>query len=177
MLYSLKGKSPKIHKSCFIAPNAVLIGDIQIGPNASVWFNCTLRADKGIIKIDQGAVIEENCVIHGISDTFIGKNTVIGHNTVIHSSIIEDSVLIGANCILMDGVKVREGSMIEMKSQLQPHVEIPPFQYIRGKPISKKGYKKIRKIKDDTLERNAKYVRAYGEIAQFYKNNLKIKEK
>ena len=174
MLYSIGDKSPIVHESCFIAPNATLVGDVRIGPKVSIWFNSTLRADRGTITVVEGSIIEENCVIHGIDDTFIGKNTVIGHNTVIHSSIIEDFVLIGSNCILMDGVIVREGAMIEMRSQLQPRVEIPKFQYVRGEPSLKIGYKTIRKLKADILERNARYVRAYSKLAQYYKQNLKL---
>lgn len=176
-IFSLNDKSPQIDSSAFIADTAVIIGTVIIDPNASVWFNSILRADKGSIKVGENSVIEDNCVIHGMGNTNIGNNVMIGHNTVIHSSTVGNNALIGANCVLMDGVKIGEGTMIEMKSQIQPHVEIPPNLYVRGVPSkrAKKQYKVIRENKQEILDRNLKHVHAYGKLAKFYKKSLQEK--
>ncbi|MHA1402176.1 MAG: gamma carbonic anhydrase family protein [Candidatus Helarchaeota archaeon] len=177
MLFNLKDKTPKIHETCFIAPNALIIGDVRLKENSSIWFNCVLRADKGSIIVDKNSIIEDNCIIHGMGKTNIGENVIIGHNTIIHSSSIGKDVLIGSNCVLMDGVVVGAGTMIEAGSQILPHVQIQPRVFVRANnAIRKKNhYSVLRKIKPEILERNLNFIRAYGELAQYYKKNLKTK--
>src|SRR4026207_921509 len=93
-----KGKLPKIDPTVFVAPNAVVIGDVELGARSSVWFNAVIRGDVFYIRIGEGTNVQDNTVIHVTTDrnaTIIGNNVTIGHAAILHGCTIKDGALIG----------------------------------------------------------------------------------
>lgn len=153
MLGRYAAYQPKIAPSAFVAPNAVIIGNVSIGENCVIWFGVIIRGAESEIAIGERTIIEDNCVIHSTSPIHIGKNVIIGHNSVIHSCTIEDEVLLGPNVCVYDGAEIKAGAMIGINSVIQPKQVVQPKIYLQGNPIAKR----VKKVKVD-LERNQRYI-------------------
>ncbi len=170
MIGKLGSHQPKIAASAFIAPNAVIIGDVTIGENCVIWFNVVIRGGPdNEINIGDRTIIEDNAVIHGNNPINIGNNVIIGHNTIIHSCTIKDNVLIGSNVCIYDSSLIKEGVMIDINSVVQPKTVIEPEIMVGGSPV----VKKIKKVKLD-LERNQRYIDKNIAFAQRFKKELEI---
>lgn len=167
MLGRYDAYQPNIAPSAFIAPNAVIIGNVSIGENCVIWFGVIIRGGENEITIGERTVIEDHSVIHGTFPIQIGKNVIIGHNSVIHSCIIEDDVLIGPNVCIYDGAEIKMGAMIGINSVIQPKQVIESKIYVQGNPIAKK----VKKVKVN-LERNHKYIEKNIAQALEFKNKL-----
>jgi len=108
-------KSPSWGENCFIAPNATIVGEVQMGNNCSVWFNAVIRGDVNSISIGNDSNIQDGAVIHATyqkASTFIGNRVSIGHNAIVHGCTLEDHVLVGMGAIIMDDVVVEEYCII-----------------------------------------------------------------
>ncbi len=115
LIKSVKGVSPTWGKSCFIADNATITGDVIMGEKCSVWFNAVIRGDVHSIKIGNNVNIQDNAVVHCTyqkAPVVIGNNVSIAHSAIIHGCTIADNVLVGMGAILMDGVVVESNSII-----------------------------------------------------------------
>lgn len=131
------GFTPTIHTSAFVAPGAVVIGDVQIGAESSVWFGCVLRADCGSIRIGARSNIQDLSCVHmtdGISNAVVGDDVTVGHRVVLHGCTVGDGALIGMGSVLLDGVVVGENSLIAAGSLLAPRTIVPPGSLVRGSP-------------------------------------------
>ena len=107
--------TPKIGENCFLAPNATIVGDVEIGDDCSIWFNAVVRGDVNSIRIGNKVNIQDNAVIHCTFEktkTVIGNNVSIGHSALVHGCTIEDNVLIGMGAIVMDNAHVKSNSII-----------------------------------------------------------------
>ncbi len=128
LLLPVKGISPKFGTDCFIAPNATIVGDVEMGNECSVWFNAVIRGDVNFIKMGNKVNVQDGAVIHCTyqkNATTIGNNVSIGHNAIVHGCTIHDDVLIGmgaivmdrcvvnSNCIIAAGAVVLEGTIVE----------------------------------------------------------------
>ncbi|MFW9988676.1 MAG: gamma carbonic anhydrase family protein [Candidatus Odinarchaeota archaeon] len=130
------GKKPMIHESAYIAPTAVIIGDVTIGERSNIWFGVVLRGDWGQIKIGKNTSIQENVTIHIEMGTYvtIGSNCVIGHHAMIHGPTeIMDGCLVGIGSNILHNTKMNEGSMIAAGA-VTTNKEIPPRQLWAGIP-------------------------------------------
>jgi len=115
IIRELQGKVPSIGEDTFIAENATIIGNVQMGKQGSIWYNAVIRGDVNSIEIGDKVNIQDNAVIHCTyqkAPTRIGNNVSIGHRAIVHGCTIHDHVLIGMGAIVMDGVVVEEGSII-----------------------------------------------------------------
>ena len=111
----LRGFTPKIGKNCFIAENAVIIGDVTIGDDCSIWYGVVLRGDVNTIKIGNRVNIQDNASVHTLyqrSVTIIGDDVSVGHNAVVHGAQVGNDVLVGMGAILMDNAEIADGSII-----------------------------------------------------------------
>ena len=111
----VKGIAPKWGKDCFIAENATIVGDVEIGDNCSVWFNAVIRGDVNYIRIGNNSNIQDGVVIHCTylkAPTEIGNNVSIGHNALVHGCVLHDHVLIGMGAIVMDNAVVEKYCII-----------------------------------------------------------------
>lgn len=115
LIKSVKGRSPVFGKNIYLAENATIIGEVEMGDDCSVWFSAVVRGDVNYIKIGNKVNIQDGAVIHCTykkSATIIGNNVSIGHNALVHGCVINNNVLVGMGAILMDGVVVESNSII-----------------------------------------------------------------
>lgn len=127
---------PTIHKSSFIAPSAVIIGDVTIGKNCGIYPHAVIRGDENSIKIDDGTNVQDCCVIH-VNDQYkveIGKNVSIGHSSMIHGAVIEDECLIGIHATILNGAHVGSGSIIGANALVTANMNIPKNSLVLGVP-------------------------------------------
>lgn len=111
VILPVKNISPSFGKECYIAPNATIVGDVEMGDNCSVWFNAVIRGDVHYIKIGNNTNIQDGAVIHAsyqYAATNIGNNVSVGHNAIVHGCTLKDKVLIGMGSIVMDHAIVEE---------------------------------------------------------------------
>ncbi|HAE31606.1 MAG TPA: gamma carbonic anhydrase family protein, partial [Flavobacteriales bacterium] len=115
LIREIRGKTPVFGKNCWMAENAVVVGDVSMGDECSIWYNAVIRGDVHYIKIGSRVNIQDGAVVHCTyqkSPTSIGNNVSIGHNAIVHGCTIKDNVLIGMGSIVMDDCIVESGSII-----------------------------------------------------------------
>lgn len=136
---------PRIHDSAFIAPGCRIIGDVEIGPEASVWYNCVIRGDANRIRIGARSNIQDGSIVHCDSPkpgrpegypTLIGAEVLIGHMAMIHGCILEDRAFVGLGAIVMDGCRIEEGGMLAAGALLTPGKTIGARQMWIGRPAA-----------------------------------------
>ncbi len=140
MIIEYRGKRPKIAASAFIAPTAILIGDVEIGEESSIWFGTVLRGDNGPIRVGSRTSVQDNSVIHvseGCS-TVIGDGCTIGHSVVMEDCTIEDGALVGSNAVVLNGAVVGTKSLIGAGSVVGANAIIPPRVVAAGAPAKVK---------------------------------------
>ncbi|MBI2339301.1 MAG: gamma carbonic anhydrase family protein [Deltaproteobacteria bacterium] len=141
MILPYEQTSPKIHPTVFLAPQAVVIGDVEIGEGSSVWFQTVVRGDVNSIRIGKRTNIQDLSVVH-VSNadgpkpakTIIGDDVTVGHRVILHGCTIGNGCLIGMGSILMDDVVIGDGAVIGAGSLVTEKTEIPPGQLAFGRP-------------------------------------------
>ena len=142
-MLSFQGRTPRIDPAAFVAPGARLIGDIEIGPEASVWYNCVLRGDVNRIRIGARTNIQDGSVLHvdsprpgneGGHPTLIGEEVLIGHMAMVHGCILRDRAFVGLGSIVMDGCEIESDAMLAAGAMLTPGKRIPSGQLWAGRP-------------------------------------------
>jgi len=136
MFIEYNGKTPKVHPSAFVAPTAVLIGDVEVGAEASIWFGTVIRGDNGPIRIGARANVQDNAVIHVSENnrTIIGEDVTIGHCATMEDCVIEDGALIGTNAVILNGATVGRRSLIAAGSVVPSGAKIPAETLAAGAP-------------------------------------------
>jgi carbonic anhydrase/acetyltransferase-like protein (isoleucine patch superfamily) len=139
-LMELDGKAPVIADDAYIAPTAVLIGDVVVEPEASVWFGAVLRGDNSQIRVGAGSCVQDNCVIHCAEDlpTVIGANVTVGHMAMLEGCVIEDGALIGMGAIVLQRARVGAGALVAAGAVVGEGVEIPAGMLAAGVPATVK---------------------------------------
>lgn len=128
----LRGFTPKIGKNCFIAENAVIIGDVIIGDDCSIWYGVVLRGDVNTIKIGNRVNIQDNASVHTLyqrSVTIIGDDVSVGHNAVVHGAKVGNDVLVGMGAILMDNAEIPDGTIIAAGAVVPSNQVLEPGVY------------------------------------------------
>ncbi|MBF0572143.1 MAG: gamma carbonic anhydrase family protein [Desulfamplus sp.] len=135
-IYRISNQTPSIHSTVYISPNATIIGNVTIGENSSIWFNCVLRGDCDAIIIGKNTNIQDMTMCHEDygKPLTIGDGVTIGHKCVVHGCTIEDECLIGMGSIVMNGAKIGRGSIVAAGSVILENTEIPPFSLVAGIP-------------------------------------------
>lgn len=133
-----KGRHPRVHPSAFLAPTAVLIGNVEVGPESSIWFGAVLRGDhlEHGIRVGARTSIQDNCVLHvsGRGPTLVGDEVTIGHGAVFESCEIRSRALIGMNAVVLPEAVVGEGSMVAALSVVGEGTEVPAGVLVAGAP-------------------------------------------
>ena len=161
-----KNTSPRIDGSVFVAPNAMVAGDVDIGADCGVWFSCTIRGDVNEIRIGARTNIQDNTVIHVAykgHGTYIGDDVTIGHGCIIHACTIGDQCLVGMGSCVMDGAVIEAGAMLAAGSLLTPGKTIPSGQLWGGRPA-----RYMRDLNDDEHAHIAWSAEHYVRLAQDY---------
>jgi gamma-carbonic anhydrase len=141
MTHSFNDISPKVHETAFIAETAVIIGDVEIGEDASIWFGSVIRGDVNYIRIGARTNIQDTTMIHVNSHTdptVLENEITVGHRVTLHGCYVERGSLIGIGAILLDGVRVGAQSLVAAGSLLTPGTQIPPRSLVMGAPAKVK---------------------------------------
>ena len=140
MFIEYRGKTPKVHPSAFIAPTAVLIGDVEVGPESSIWFGVVIRADNGPIRVGARSSVQDNAVLHvsETGQTIIGDDVTIGHCAVMEDCTIGNFALIGSNATLLNGCTIGERALIAAGSVVGQNAVIPASVVAAGAPAKVK---------------------------------------
>jgi carbonic anhydrase/acetyltransferase-like protein (isoleucine patch superfamily) len=135
-IIELDGKTPRIAEDAYVAPTAVLIGDVTVAAGASIWFGAVLRGDNSAIVIGEGSNVQDNCVIHCAEDlpTVVGANVTVGHMAMLEGCEIDDGTLIGMGAIVLQRARVGSGSLVAAGAVVGEGVEIPPGVLAAGVP-------------------------------------------
>ena len=132
-----EGVWPTIHDSAFIAPGAVVCGDVTIGAGSSVWYGCVIRGDVQSVHIGEGTNIQDGTIIHvtrEIGPTKIGSGITIGHKALLHACTLEDDCFIGMGATILDFATVKSGGMLAAGAQLTPKKVLPKGELWAGNP-------------------------------------------
>ncbi len=168
MIRTFQNTTPKIHETAFIAEDAVVIGDVEIGERSSVWYGSILRGDVNYIRIGARTNIQDASVIHVSSKTnptILEDEITVGHRVTLHGCYVEKNCLIGIGAILLDGVRVGHDSLVAAGSLVTPGTQIPPRSLVMGSPARVK-----RELTQDEIEGLKKFWQNYIRLAEIYQN-------
>jgi carbonic anhydrase/acetyltransferase-like protein (isoleucine patch superfamily) len=165
MILKFKEHYPKIAPTAWIAPSADLIGNIEIGKDASVWFGCVLRGDINTIKIGERSNIQDLSMIHTDFDTstIIGDDVTIGHKVMLHGCTIENGCLIGMSATILDNAVIGEGSIVGANSLVTAGKVFPPRSLIMGSPA-----KVVKELSQEEVEKLILHARKYVKYKNEY---------
>lgn len=167
LIKSVRGYSPVFGANCFLADTAVVVGQVTMGNNCTVWFNAVVRGDVHSITIGDDTNIQDGAVIHCTyqkAKTVIGNRVSIAHNAIVHGCTIEDDVLVGMGAIIMDDAVIGTGSVIAAGAIILPGTHVEPGSIYAGVPA-----KRVKATGDEMKEVIARTARNYPMYAQWFK--------
>ena len=140
MEFELRGKRPRVHPDAYIAPTAVLIGDVEVGAGASVWFGAVLRGDEAAITVGDGANVQDNAVLHCARNlpTVIERNASVGHSAQLEGCIVEQGAVVGMGATMLQRSRLGAGSMLAAGAVLGEGKSVPPGHMAAGVPATVK---------------------------------------
>ena len=159
LIKSCRGFTPEIPDSCWLAENATIAGDVQLGEDCSIWFNAVLRGDVNSIRLGNNVNIQDGAVLHCTYEktkTILGNNVSVGHNALVHGCKIGDNVLIGMGAIVMDNCVVEENSIVAAGAVLLEGTVVESGSIYAGVPA-----KKVKELSKELFQ---------GEIMRIAKN-------
>jgi carbonic anhydrase/acetyltransferase-like protein (isoleucine patch superfamily) len=168
--FELSGKRPSVHPDAYIAPTAVLIGDVEVGAGASVWFGAVLRGDEAAIKVGEGANIQDNVVVHCAHDlpTLIGRNASVGHSAQLEGCVVEQGAVVGMGATMLQRSRLGAGSMLAAGAVLGEGKSVPAGHMAAGVPAT------VRKPLDGSSESwVGTAAKHYQDRAVKYRANLR----
>jgi len=159
------GRTPAIHPTAYVAPGAVVIGDVTLGEESSVWFHTVLRADINAIKIGPRSNIQDGCVIHLADDfgTHVGELVTVGHKAILHACRVADEVLVGMGAIVLDGAEIGARTIIGAGALVTQHKKIPPGSLVLGSPA-----KVVRQLDLQEQQSIKHWAEKYVELSKKY---------
>ncbi len=166
LILPYKGVTPRIHPSAFIADGAVVIGDVEIGADSAIWFNCVVRGDVNEIRIGERTNIQDGSIIHvtkGGHGTYIGSGITVGHHTVLHACTLQDDCFVGMSATLLDGSVVESKAMLAAGAVLTPGKRVPTGELWAGNPA-----KKFRDLREQDLAFFPVSAQGYVDLAKEY---------
>ena len=166
LLRSVKGKSPEVGEPAFLAETAVLVGDVKVGPESSIWYGAVLRGDDNPITVGRRSNIQDGTIVHVSSTgqgTVIGDEVSIGHAAIIHACTLEDRSFVGMGATVMDGAVVESGAMVAAGALVAPGKVVRSGQVWMGNPA-----RHSRDLTDEEKQYLAYVAKHYWELAQDY---------
>lgn len=160
-----EGKSPRFGQRVFVADNAAIIGDVELGDDVSIWFGTTVRGDVNSIRVGRGTNIQDNCTVHVHHDrwsTEIGEAVTVGHGAIVHGCTIQRGALIGMGSRVLDGAVVGESALVGAGALVPEGMHVPPRTLVVGVPAKVK--------RDLTMEELAR-------LDQSWRNYVDYKER
>jgi carbonic anhydrase/acetyltransferase-like protein (isoleucine patch superfamily) len=172
-LYRFAGRDPRVPEDAFVAPNATLVGDVELGAEASVWFGAVLRGDFDRIVIGEGSCVQDNAVVHTAEalPTIVGANVAVGHAAMLEGCIVEDGALIAMGAIVLQRARVGAGALVAAGSVVREGQEIPPGVVAAGIPAV------VKKAVDGSSRQWIETAAAeYRELRRRYLEELTVRE-
>ncbi|MBK8252084.1 MAG: gamma carbonic anhydrase family protein [Polyangiaceae bacterium] len=172
LIMPFRGKVPVIGRDVWIAPNATVIGEVELGDESNIWFGAVLRGDIGAIRIGARTNIQDLVCVHltdGISSAIVGSDVTVGHGAILHGCVVGDRCLIGMGSILLDNAVIGEGSVIAAGSLIPPRMVIPPGSLVRGNPG-----KVIRPVTEDEAKMGPSGAEHYVRGARYFREELAV---
>jgi carbonic anhydrase/acetyltransferase-like protein (isoleucine patch superfamily) len=168
--FQLDGKRPRVHEEAFVAPTATLIGDVEIGASASIWFNVVIRGDQAPIVVGTGSNVQDNSVVHCAAGlpTLIGQNVTVGHHAVIEGCVIEDGAVVGMGATMLQRSRLGAGSMLAAGAVLPEGMEVPAGYLAAGVPAQVK-----KPIEGSSARWVGRTAEAYQENGRRYRRGLR----
>ena len=168
--YALGDLRPSVDPTAWVAPTAVLIGDVRIGPGANIWFNCVLRGDTNPVIIGARTNIQDGTVMHvdhGDNPAIVGDDVTVGHAAILHACRIENHAFIGMGTTVLDGAVVEEGGMLAARGFLGPGKRIGRYEMWMGSPA-----RFVRHMDAAERARWADTVPHYQGLTELYRGQL-----
>ena len=169
-LVDFEGRSPRVDATAFVAPGARLIGRVEVGAGASIWYNCVLRGDVNLIRVGARSNIQDGTVIHCDSPkdgheegwpTLIGEDVLIGHMAMVHGCILHDRAFVGLGAIVMDGCEIEGDAMLAAGAMLTPGKKMGAGQLWAGRPA-----RFVRDLRPQDIARMREGAAHYVELAK-----------
>jgi carbonic anhydrase/acetyltransferase-like protein (isoleucine patch superfamily) len=176
MIIPFGDKSPIVHASAFVAPGAQVIGDVEIGAEASIWYNCVVRGDMNFIRIGARTNIQDGTVIHVDSPqpgrergtpTLIGDDVLVGHMAMLHACVLHDRAFVGLGSIVMDDCEIEGEGMLAAGALLTPGKRIPARQLWAGRPA-----KYVRDLNEEEVAWHRNAIARYVALARAHRDAL-----
>lgn len=161
LVLSCRNFTPQIHKSCWLAPNATVIGQVTMDEDSNCWFNAVIRGDVSPISIGKRVNIQDGAVIHGTldkSETIIDDDASIGHNAIVHGAHVQSHALVGMGSIVMDGAVVGRGAVVAAGAVVLEGTHVPAGSLWAGVPAQERG-RVSESLKQSLSETSNRYVR------------------
>lgn len=173
MIAGVMGREPEIHPEAYVAPTAVVLGEVELGAGASVWYNAVLRGDCDAITVGAGSNIQDNCTAHADPGfpVVVGRRVSVGHNAVLHGCTVEDDVLIGMGATVLNGARVGAGSLVAAHALVPQGMEIPPGSLVAGVPARIRRELTAEEREGVTLNSDV-----YRELAGAHRETLVVRE-
>jgi carbonic anhydrase/acetyltransferase-like protein (isoleucine patch superfamily) len=171
-LWSLDGVSPRVAETAWIAPNAAVIGDVEIGDEANIWFNCVLRGDTNLIRVGARSNVQDGTVLHvnhgaGMA-CLIGEDVTIGHSAIVHAACLHDRAFVAMAAVVLDGAVIESGGVLAAGAVLRPGKRIGPNELWAGTPA-----KLVRILSEEERNRFALTAPRYVKTASRFRLGLK----
>jgi carbonic anhydrase/acetyltransferase-like protein (isoleucine patch superfamily) len=168
--FELAGKRPTVHPDAYIAPTAVLIGDVEVGANASIWFGAVLRGDEAAIKVGEGANVQDNAVLHVSTNlpTIVERGATVGHSAQLEGCVVEEGALVGMGATMLQRSRLGAGAVLAAGGLLQEGQEVPSGYLAAGVPAEVK-----KQLGGSSAEWVAIAAQHYQERAVKYRAGLK----
>lgn len=138
LLQSFGGHLPATERAAFIAPGAVLIGNVTVGKGSSIWYGCVVRADLERIEIGDDVNVQDGAILHADPElpVSLGDRVSLGHGAVVHGAVVESDVLIGMRATVLNGARIGAGSVVAAGAVVRPGMVVPPDSLVAGVPAT-----------------------------------------
>lgn len=174
VVFPLGNHTPSLPESTFVAPGAVIVGDVEVGEDCSFWYHAVARGDVGKIRLGDRVNVQDHSMIHmsdGKSDARIGDDVTIGHRAIIHGATIKDRVLIGMGAIVLDHAVIGEDSIVGAGALVTGGKEFPPRSLIIGSPA-----RAVKTLSDDDIKALPAGAAHYVQIAEKHRVALEAEK-
>ena len=161
-VYAIDGITPVVHPAAFVHASAVLIGDVIVGARAYIGPCACLRGDFGRIVVEEGANIQDTCMLHGFpgKDTVVGPDVTVGHGAVLHGCVVKRGALIGMNCVVNDNAEVGEEAVVAALAFVRAEAKVAPRTLVAGIPA-----RQLRELSEQELQWKRDNMRLYQDLA------------
>ncbi|MGK5450443.1 gamma carbonic anhydrase family protein [Streptomyces radiopugnans] len=173
MIAGVVGREPEIDPEAYVAPTAVVVGQVSLGAGASVWYNAVLRGDCDAITVGADSNVQDNCTVHADPGfpAVVGERVSVGHNAVLHGCTIGDEVLIGMGATVLNGARVGAGSLVAAHALVPQGMEVPPGSLVAGVPARVR-----RELTEEEREGIRVNAAAYRGLAGAHRETLAVPE-